>query len=112
MHGAEITSLGMGMSLLDLAVHTFSWGKGTPGCLAPAVCLSHDALADAINLSQIREKNGKAELVLLDHGLYKRITDDFRHVSSQQYYYVYCTCACANQQGPYQEHCSERLDSV
>ncbi|KAK9917077.1 hypothetical protein WJX75_000654 [Coccomyxa subellipsoidea] len=26
----------------------------------------------------IREKNGKAELVLLDHGLYKRITDDFR----------------------------------
>lgn len=27
---------------------------------------------------QIRKKHGKAELVLLDHGLYKRITDDFR----------------------------------
>ncbi|BDA50400.1 AarF domain-containing protein kinase 1 [Coccomyxa sp. Obi] len=26
----------------------------------------------------IRKKHGKAELVLLDHGLYKRITDDFR----------------------------------
>ena len=27
---------------------------------------------------QVRKKNGKPDLVLLDHGLYRQITDDFR----------------------------------
>ena len=27
---------------------------------------------------QVRKKNGKPELVLLDHGLYRQITDEFR----------------------------------
>lgn len=26
----------------------------------------------------VRAKNGKPELILLDHGLYRQITDDFR----------------------------------
>lgn len=30
------------------------------------------------HLLQVRKKNGKPELVLLDHGLYRQITDEFR----------------------------------
>ena len=42
------------------------------------VCWTLDRCALYPVSAQIRSKRGRAELVLLDHGLYRRLSDDFR----------------------------------